>query len=667
MKAKPELLTAYLILGCLYAPAWGAESMGQSEDPAKQPTVQAEPDWHVSAADRRAREVVLALIQSPENEHYRNLYRLTVPDKPTELPFDYDVEIWGYTVCFGSPELMRIRIRGGRASGEWFDRSGVYYGKVPGREIDDRLRQMVYFHLAAEERVRTEPFAVGISGSSPASYVIRVVSDDPTHPFRLQTKGYEVYPDPDGKLSLSALEVWNRCRRPNYCAPLARQFGHNRVIMALQDSRAENLEPDEPSEGTQKEVLSWLRRGRREAEPPTVPFKIGRRAVLLELALPLAIQWGLESGVEILRSRGMKTEAAKLEIAFSDHPADLLKAALTSSDDDLRDWATSFVIDHVSATVAQEVLGDVLPQIGDRSTLTVILDYFKQRPSNAAMQSAVDSIYSAKTSARDLRIGAAEYLLWQTKEDEYYDALVAEALKFVDAPASWITPEYYAARAVMRFSFESGLKRRETGVMARTLLGRISKDKYESGGAARGFVVYLASLHEVADLELLRAFLGHEDKSFVATVIWAMAAIQPEAAIDAARQEVAKAVASENKEWAFRWQVAPYMDLFFWQEDRASVEAIERVVQSLGDRQMEEDQYKIQAKIQAERLVRCLRARGIDDRVRSAAEYAEGCRLSNRLRREIADRLIREGGDPKRCAVLTEERNDLFSVDSLSL
>jgi len=279
------------------------------------------------------------------------------------------------------------------------------------------------------------------------------------------------------------------------------------------------------------------------------------------------------------------------------------------------------------------------------------------------MLSAVRSIYSAKTDDPALWTTAVEYLLWQTKNTEYYDALVSEALKFVDKPYSFHTPPCEAARAVMTFSVESGLKRRETGVLARTLLGRISKVKYDSGSAARPLLIYLASLRDPADLELLRSFLGHENESLVATVVWAMAAIQPKAAIAAARLEVAKLLASKDTQREFYWRVEPYLDLFFWQEDREAIDLIERAIQNLGDGTPE--QVVAQARTQAERLLRWLRARGIEDRVRCAAEYAKGCRLSKHRRQEIVDRLIREGGDPKRCAVLTEGGNHPFPSDLL--
>jgi hypothetical protein len=108
------------------------------------------------------------------------------------------------------------------------------------------------------------------------------------------------------------------------------------------------------------------------------------------------------------------------------------------------------------------------------------------------------------------------------------------------------------------------------------------------------------------------------------------------------------------------------LDLFFWQEDRASIEPLERAIQSLGDRKPEEAEDVAQARTQAERLLRWLRARGIEDRLRSAAVYAKDCRLSKQWRQEVVDRLIREGGDPKQCAVLMEGADLPFQGNPLS-
>ena len=176
------------------------------------------------------------------------------------------------------------------------------------------------------------------------------------------------------------------------------------------------------------------------------------------------------------------------------------------------------------------------------------------------------------SDAKDLRsrIAAASLLLTKTSEQKYFAYLFKIAQTPVKSGMEHVyDAEPEAISAIVSYAQSSKQKRKEVASLVRKQLGRIPMSAHADFSGMRPLVAYLGLVGEPSDVGILTKYCAHEDASLVVTAIDAIAKLNPDVALEKVRRQIDRYVKGKGQNLSFGWYVAEYLDLIFWQDDRA--------------------------------------------------------------------------------------------------
>jgi hypothetical protein len=642
-------------------------------------------EGRVTAKDRRAHEALKGLVEKNQSPLFRERYSVVLSDKPTGLPDDYDVLMYGkWTDVLRM--RMEIRVRGERAMAEMVTADGFYRGSLSAEPIDHLARQLACAFQAKHKR---KP-AAGTSGwggmitegFTSIHYVrfqrIELISRDPSRPFHLRTEPWQ-------------LTAWRVAINSNGVHGLAHtQFGEQ-----VESLVREAITLLEPTDALEQEVLARLRRIEEPRRPAADNDNGDRTSSTLEtpernvpqeqlpldhydrddlvsvetrLYARLAVYWRLEDALPELRRLGLEGAAIRLAIVTADDPADLLKAELLAKDDereeeddDLFEWSLDFTTRLPEAKKAA-ILVDVVPRLpcGDRqSEIRRVLPDAQL----CAEQLAVVKEFYRNTPDACSQVAAAHCLLNNTNSDEYYRFLSQLALKQPDSAEStqpvFSQAECDALHALVDYSATRKKKRNETADIVRSLFGRMPNSLVEA----------LGKLGRTEDADLLLTYCEHQDAMLVKTAIMALANVKPDLAVEKARGQIRKYVDGEG---GFYLLVHPYLELIFWRNDRSAVDLLERALANYRKERQEAISKSgrglsstmvsgliVPWEADLLTLIKYLKSETVEEQVKHALQYPREHSSWNpnhdRWFQDVGTRLIRAGADPKQCEPLLNQ------------
>ncbi len=664
-------------------------SFGDLWDPAPGPWTPYSDAWVVApsregamtAEDLRARKTLNKLVQKNQSDQFRKYYSVALPNKPTGLPDDYDVLMYGEWT-----DVLRMRleihVRGDRVTAEMVTADGFYRGPLPPEPIDHLARQLAYGFCAERKRTPAAlPALIGsFEGWSSIHYVrfqrIELISRDPQRPFHLRTEPWQltthwVAIDDHGVAGFAHTrfgEGVERLVRKKLKLLKPTDELRGEVVARLQQIEAPKKPAADDESGDADSGESEWREWeiRQQKRPLDDMFRDDLASVEAKLYARLAVHWRLEKALPELRRLGLKEAALRLAIVTADDPTDLLKGALLTEDDEDRteddclvEWSLNYV-SRLPDEKRTEVLLHAMPRVQCGYRADDILQQLADCQLNAGQLAQIDKFYNETADLRS-QVAAARCLLKQTNQDEYYRFLLERARKWPESAESTgnlsFPPEDDAFRAVVAYSAKQGKYRRETAEMVRSLFGRMPEDP---------LLRSLGELERAEDVELLLKYCEHEDESLVPVAIMALAKIEPDLALEKAHRQIADYLHDKR---SFHHGVRPYFDMIFWRNDRSAVEPLEAALAKYR-KELKENAEKWGTSPgqtwdpwgdQPEVLISYLKADAIEERARHAARYARRTPMvlflyftpdRGQWLKEVGMRLVREGADPKKCKPL---------------
>lgn len=615
-------------------------------------------DGPMTVEDARAREALSELIEENQYPAFRETYSVSLPEKPTGLPDEYDILMYGKYITLLRMR-MEIHVRSGRVTAELVTADGFYRGPLPKKAIDHLTRQLVYAFIAEHKaRPESEPRWRGANSSSFfRSQRIELEAYNVFEGFHLRTEAW--------RLDAHRIGVENGIPA----------FMHTRFAMEVEKLARERLKLLKPNDELRRELVTRLQRiqpnspnsdsNREECRLLSDVVRDDLASVEAMLYARLAVYWQLEEALPELQRLGLKAAALRLAIVTADDPTELLKEAISITFDDVRSWQEvdneqytddiwlfDWSMDYLSRLPEAkqvEILLDAMPRVMDGYSARDVLRRLEDSQLGPTQLAKVDSFYSETTDPR-ARIGAARCLLNHTNQDEYYQFLLGQARKWPESAELTgypETPEYDALRALMTYFVKQGKNHHEVVEMVRSLIEQVPDDTLHR----LSFVALRDELERKEDVELLAKYCAHEDPFLARTAIMALARIKPDLALEKARQEI-----DDYTEGKRQFYDGVYLELLFWQNDRSAVKSLEAALAKCRQ-ETERDGWKWESVSDDLQLlvIGYLKADTIEERTKYAVEYAQLVlpdSQSHEWFKEIGTQLVRDGADPEECRPL---------------
>ena len=216
----------------------------------------------------------------------------------------------------------------------------------------------------------------------------------------------------------------------------------------------------------------------------------------------------------------------------------------------------------------------------------LLIDALRQLPVSDAATVAVLDVYDLPETDRCVRVAALHYLLHNTHADRYFADLRRESLTPRKAPNQYDDPPSAATGALLVIGAEDQGRRPQVTETVRLLLERILMNSHPTWSQLEQLVSYLGSYGGPGDVALLSKYC--EQSSVRVEAAYALAQIEPAAALEAARRHVASQIATQRgkpvSQYSTRYwnEVNNYSDLFVAFGDRRVIESYEEFLKHLA-------------------------------------------------------------------------------------
>jgi hypothetical protein len=663
----PALAVAGLLAAGLLAIRWSTESpTGES---AKSGAATLGP------RNRAAREELLSIIERSQDDAYRQTYIVLVPERPTGLGDNYDLVLYGrFLGWFGW--RIEVSVRGDSATAEMVTKEGIRRGDLPAGEVDRLVRQLLYAYMAEEKPRQADDELMGAGvgyQTHTAEEGIVVVSRDPEKPFNFMTEPRQ----------LTATDIDLR-------HDSLRWFFETRLAKWVRQAANNRLTSIDQAEERAGRILSHLRR----IDPTPIKDEFSDELLALDhssrddlasveamLFSHLAVEMRLMEALPELERLNLRDAVIMLKVSTAHDPTEVLKAMIESGDGPWFHWAVDFCVAPPHPPRVQ-LLVDSLPRLKSSYAVEVILEKLSDLNLTAEQQAAIAALLD-KSGPLHTRVHCAEFLLARTGEDRFYNYLHQVALHAeIEKICDFYEPERKALHAAVSYSASTGNRRSDSAELVRIWLMRLSPDAHADESPLRMLVTALGRLGDRKDLPLLERYCSHPDSSFVVNVVEAIAFIEPELALQKARERIAEFVSDQGGEMSFRWDVWPYFGLLFWRHDSAALPHLERALRKLQDRKLQPRARQITGgeltwamyqgappgtdwAAETRRLIDYLNAESADERLAAVLAYVQNHHVAARFLRDVAEELRQAGADAEKCRLLLQHADRLGAADGL--
>jgi len=625
-------------------------------------------EGRLSEQDRIARESLQRLVDRDQHEAFRAEIAIAVPERPTGLPGDYDVLVYGQLPS-DQANRLEIKVRGGRATAEYVStRNELRRGDIPADSLDSLTRQLLYAamstHSSREERHTDLSQALSHSSLTAdrlVDYRIEVISRDSDHPLHLKTEPRQaisrrisgetagVHGYAHTRFCQTVLRVvWDRLSQQPLTPELGEDFA--RRLRELADRASAPAAATSASKQSATSLFAKL------AEGSSDEVDLSRVEGLISVQLIVACR--ARSALRDLERMGFRDAADELRFETAENSRELLQRALEGRDLRLHLMAARML---TSNPTPQNValLVESLPRIEPKARASSIL---RALMSAEVTPSQVERIkeYHGATQEPTERLAVARLLLWKSDDDMYHAELVRLALAMNPQHAKREYPvQLGAALAVFAHAVETGKRRAAALELLRTLIDRIPGPphvhKHGEGWRIemRNLgMQYLGLLGEPADLPRLAVCIGDDTEWFGPVQIVDIARLDADAALKLARARIERYAAGKPETVPFLWWVEPYLGLVFWQRDEGSVGPLAAALEKYRRTALEHDESLVTLVL----LQKYLTEKDADERARLATDFVRLDRPNSTWVVDVGKRLLREGADPKRCQPLLEAK-----------